>query len=132
MPTVAHHEQELDELDRRWTAAEVSGDIDTLQGLAIDDFTLVGPAGFVLTKQQWLERYRQGDLRTSSLSFEDTATRVYGETAVTIGRQIQEAAYRDHPVNGEFRVTRLAVRDGGAWRLAALHLSPVAGPPVAR
>ena len=124
----ASHEP-LHDLDRRWTEAEVGGDTATLEGLATDDFTLVGPAGFVLSKQQWLDRYRDGDLRTRALHFEEAATRVYGDTAVTIGRQIQEAGYRDRPVNGEFRVTRVAVRDGSGWRLAGLHLSPIAGPP---
>lgn len=126
------HQQELRELDGRWTTAEVAGDPAALDGLATEDFTLVGPAGFVLDKQQWLERYPQGDLRTRSLRFEDTATRVYGDAAVTIGRQVQEAEYRNHPVNGEFRVTRLAIRDGSEWRLAGLHLSPITGPPAAR
>jgi hypothetical protein len=123
-----NHEQ-LHDLDRRWTEAEVGGDMTTLDCLATDDFTLVGPAGFVLDKQQWLDRYRHGVLRTRSLRFEENATRVYGDTAVTIGRQAQEAEYRDHPVNGEFRVTRFAVRDNSEWRLAGLLLSPIAGPP---
>lgn len=128
----ASHEQ-LTDLDRRWTEAEVDGDATTLDGLATDDFTLVGPAGFVLGKQQWLDRYRDGnrDLRMHSLRFEEDGTRVYGDTAVTIGRWTQEAEYREHPVSGEFRVTRLAVRDGSGWRLAGLHLSPIAGPPPA-
>ncbi|HEX3831719.1 MAG TPA: nuclear transport factor 2 family protein [Solirubrobacteraceae bacterium] len=122
--------QPLDDLDRRWTEAEVGGDTATLDGLATDDFTLVGPAGFVLSKQQWLDRYRDGDLRMQALRFEGAATRVYGDTALTIGRQIQEADYHDRPVNGEFRVTRVAVRDDSGWRLAGLHLSPIAGPPA--
>jgi ketosteroid isomerase-like protein len=123
--------EQLDDLDRRWTEAEAEGDATTLDGLATDDFTLVGPAGFVLDKRQWLDRYREGDLRTRSLRFEEGPTRVYGDTAVTIGRWVQEAQFKEHPVNGEFRATRLAVRDGSEWRLAGLHLSPIAGPPPA-
>jgi hypothetical protein len=34
--------------------AETRGDTDTLGALATPDFRLVGPAGFILTKQQWL------------------------------------------------------------------------------
>jgi ketosteroid isomerase-like protein len=127
MMTPGH--EPLHELDRRWTEAEIGGDATILDSLATDDFTLVGPAGFVLSKQQWLDRYRNGDLHTRALQFEAAATRVYGDTAVTVGRQVQQAEYRDHPVNGEFRVTRVAVREGSAWRLAGLHLSPIAGSP---
>lgn len=126
MPTTT---DELRDLERRWTAAEVGADVAALDALARDDFMLVGPAGFVLDKQQWLERYRQGDLVTHSLSFEDTMTRVWGAAGVTIGRHIQQAEYRGQPVNGEFRATHIAIHDRSGWRLAGMHLSPIGGPP---
>ena len=126
MPTT---EEKLRELERRWTEAEIEADVSALDALATDDFTLVGPAGFVLDKQQWLERYRQGNLLTHSLSFEDTITRIWGNAAVTIGRHIQQAEYRGHPADGEFRATHIAIHDGSRWRLAGLHLSPIGGSP---
>jgi ketosteroid isomerase-like protein len=119
----------LRELNQRWATAELEGHVSALDALAVDDFTLVGPVGFVLSKQQWLDRYRHGDLVTRSLSFEDTTTRVYGDAAVTIGRHLQEAEYRGHPANGEFRATHVAVLDGSQWRLAGQHLSTIGGPP---
>ena len=51
---------EIRELGRRWADAEQRGDADALSALAVEDFTLVGPLGFVLDKQQWLDRYRSG------------------------------------------------------------------------
>jgi len=44
------HREPLHDLDRRWTEGEVGADTATLDSLTTDDFTLVGPAGFVLTK----------------------------------------------------------------------------------
>jgi hypothetical protein len=126
MPTT---HDELRELERRWTQAEIEADVAALDALATDDFTLVGPAGFVLDKQQWLERYRQRDLVTHSLRLEDTMTRIWGSAAVTIGRHIQQAEYRGHGANGEFRATHIAIHDGSQWRLAGQHLSPIGGPP---
>jgi ketosteroid isomerase-like protein len=121
--------QELADLDRAVARAEVDGDADTLDALATDDFTLVGPVGFVLDKQQWLDRYRGGGLRTHALAFKDAVTRVHGDCAIRIGRHVQEAEFQGRPVNGEFRATHVAVRDGGRWRLAGVHLSPIGGPP---
>jgi ketosteroid isomerase-like protein len=121
--------QDLQELERRLTDAEVAGDVPALATLAADDFTLVGPAGFVLDKQQWLDRYRLGQLVTRSLSFEDTATRVYSDAAVTVGRHVQEAEYQGRPAGGEFRATHIAVQGEDGWRLAGMHLSPLGGPP---
>jgi hypothetical protein len=79
MPTT---HDELRTLQRRWTEAEIKADVAALDALATDDFTLVGPVGFILDKQQWLERYRQEDLVTHSLHFEDTMTRIWGSAAV--------------------------------------------------
>ena len=126
MPTT---HDELSELERRWTEGEIEADVAALDAITTDDFALVGPAGFVLDKQQWLERYRQGDVLTRSLSMEETTTRIYGDAAVTIGRHIRQAEYRGHPANGEFRATHIAIHDGSQWRLAGLHLSPIGGPP---
>ena len=129
MPTQSNPLQELADLDRDVTRAEVDGDVATLDALATDDFMLVGPVGFVLDKQQWLDRYRGGGLRTSALVFEDAVTRIHGNCAVRIGRHLQEAEFQGSPVNGEFRATHIAVRDAGRWRLAGVHLSPIGGPP---
>jgi Domain of unknown function (DUF4440) len=84
----------------------------------------------VLDKQQWLDRYRQGDLVTVRLVLGDTMTRFYGDAAVTIGRHVQQAEYRGHPADGEFRATHIAVRADTRRLLAGMHLGPIGGPPV--
>lgn len=119
--------QEILDLGERWAAAERGGDAETLDRLAVPDFTLVGPFGFVLTKEQWLDRYRAGDLVTSELDWTDVAVRDYGTAAVAVGVHAQRAAYRGTPADGRFRATHVLVRDGGEWRLAGIHLSPIRG-----
>jgi hypothetical protein len=123
---------QVSDLVRRWVAAEIAGDAAELDPLATADFRLVGPAGFVLDKQQWLGRYHPGALVTTSLSVSDLDTRACGETvAISIGVQNQQATYQGHPADGRFRVTVIAARDDpGAtrWRLAGVHLSPIAAP----
>jgi ketosteroid isomerase-like protein len=125
-------ETEIRDLGRRWAAAEQSGDVPTLTAMSTDDFTLVGPAGFVLTKQQWLAGYGTGALAVQSLDWADVQVREYGDTAVAIGVRTQEATYQGHPAGGRFRGTQIARRSGdGGWLLAGVHLSPMAGPPPA-
>jgi ketosteroid isomerase-like protein len=122
---------EITELGQRWAAAEMRGDTDTLDELAVDDFTLVGPLGFILNKKQWLDRYRYGQFITHELNWHDVAVRDYGDTVVAIGIQEQRAAYQGRPSDGKFRVTQILVHRGDRWRLAGLHLSPIAPPPGA-
>jgi ketosteroid isomerase-like protein len=115
---------EIRDLGARWVDAELAADVDTLDALATDDFRLGGPVGFVLDKQQWLDRYRSGDFSTSALAWSDVDVRDYGDSAVAIGTQSQEAAYKGSPSNGEFRITHIFVRDGERWRIAGIQLSP--------
>ncbi|MHB8505528.1 MAG: nuclear transport factor 2 family protein [Acidimicrobiales bacterium] len=91
-----------------------------------DDFTLVGPLGFVLDKADWLERYRTGSLRFDLLSWEDVDVRAYGPAAVSVGTQHQKAHYQGHPNEGSFRVTQIAVERDGRWLLAGMHIGPLA------
>jgi ketosteroid isomerase-like protein len=120
---------ELEDFGRRWAKAEIEGDVTVLDALATKDFMLVGPLGFVLDKAQWLDRYSSGDFVTSALDWRDTQVRVFGDCAIVVGVHDQEAAYRGQPNNGQFRATHILVREDGAWRLAGMHLSPIAPPP---
>jgi len=118
-------------LGRRWVTAELSADVAELDALSVTDFTLVGPLGFVLDKEQWLDRYRSGAFEAHSLTWTDIAVRDYGDAAVVIGRYTQEASYQGRRSDGTFRCTQIVVRQDADWLLAGIHLSPIAGPPAA-
>ena len=118
-------------LGARWAEAELHADTNILDEIAADDFRLVGPFGFVLGKTQWLDRYLSGDLVTSSLDWEDVEVREFGETAIAIGRQTQQATYQGRPADGQFRVTQVFVPDHGRYQLASLHFSQAAPPTCA-
>jgi ketosteroid isomerase-like protein len=120
---------ELKEFAKRWAEAELARDLTALDLMADKDFILVGPLGFVIDQTQWLDRYRSGDLVTSSLHWRNSEARVFGDCAVVVGIHDQEAAYRGRPNNGQFRATHILVRDEGSWRLVGMHLSPIAAPP---
>jgi ketosteroid isomerase-like protein len=123
-------DDQVRDLGRRWARAEQAGDADALDALAADDFTLVGPVGFVLNKQQWLDRYRaDSGLAIESLAWDEIEVRDYGSTAVAIGVHTQRGEFSGRPVDGTFRATHIAVRRGDDWVLAGMHLSPIGGPP---
>jgi hypothetical protein len=64
-----------------------------------------------------------------SVQWDEVEVRGYGGMAVAIGRQTQEGSYQEHPANGSFRVTQIAIQRDGGWLLAGLHFSPIAQPP---
>ncbi|MBO0782290.1 MAG: nuclear transport factor 2 family protein [Ktedonobacteraceae bacterium] len=64
-------EQEIIRLADTWTAAELRGDRDFLEKILTDDFVGIGPLGFLLNKQQWLERHRSGDMKYETLDLDE-------------------------------------------------------------
>jgi ketosteroid isomerase-like protein len=124
-------ERQLLDLSQQWVAAELRGDTAFLDRTLVDDFIGVGPLGFLLSKQDWLQRYRSGDFVYQTLALEDMQVRDYGQAAVLIGTQAQHATYRDQVMQGRFRITLVWVRQAERWLLVGCHLSgPIPdGPP---
>ncbi|MEV6429439.1 nuclear transport factor 2 family protein [Nocardia sp. NPDC051463] len=117
------------ELSARWAAAEQRADTAELDLITTDDFTLVGPLGFVLDKPRWLARYRAGGLVIKALTWHDVTVREYGNAAVAVGVHTQEAEFQGTSVDGSFRATHIFAHDGLRWALAGMHLSPIGAMP---
>ncbi len=116
-----------------WVAAELRGDADDLAAITADDFVGVGPRGFTLTKEQWLARFRSGDLRHESFALNEVAVRRYGEAAVVNGRQVQRTQFQGNDVSGQFRVTLVFVRQADGWLLVSWQASgPIPDAPPGR
>jgi uncharacterized protein (TIGR02246 family) len=114
------------ELGRRWAAAERRGNAGALAELLADDFTVIGPLGFTLDRQQYLEPRRNGVLKLDAHAWDDVSVRDYGETTVAVGVVTQQSTYEGKPApqaSGRFRVTQVAVHRDGRWLLANLQYS---------
>src|SRR5512133_3410281 len=96
------------DLVRRWAAAEQRNDAGLLDGLLADGFVGVGPLGFVLTREQWLE---------------------HGGVAVVVGVDAQETSFRGGDTSGRFRLTLVAVRPADRWLVASVHIGPLQSAP---
>jgi ketosteroid isomerase-like protein len=121
--------EEIKKRVENWAAAELRGDAASLESALADDFIGIGPRGFMLTKDQWLERHESGKLRYESIGWDEVEVRIYGDAAVVTGRQSAEGKYEDFDLKDQFRGTLVFVEQQGRWLLAGLHLSPIAGPP---
>ncbi|GAA2084860.1 nuclear transport factor 2 family protein [Streptomyces albiaxialis] len=127
---MATERDELVEFGQRWARAERERDTAALGALLAEDFRAVGPRGFLVDREQWLERYDSGALVHDAFAWEDVEFRRYGDGAVALGVQSQQSTYDGRDVDGHFRVTQYLTRATGAWQIAALHLSPIAGTPA--
>ena len=121
---------EITGLLTRFAKAQRGIDADELSALLTDDFKVVGPLGFVVAKQEWLEQFRTGMLQIQSLEWDeiDIRTHAYAYFAIAIGRLTQAATFARKPADGTFRVTAIATGHGTSWQLAGAHFSPIAAP----
>src|SRR5438046_658503 len=122
-------EQTLKQLSEDWADAELHGDIAFLEQILTDDFVGIGPRGFTLTKEDWLQRHRSGDLRYETLTWDDMKTRIYEGAAIVTERQTQKVRYQDQVMENQLRTMLVFVKQQGHWLLAGLQYSPIAGPP---
>jgi hypothetical protein len=56
----------------KWSEAERRGDREALATLLTEDFSGVGPLGFILPKQAWLDRYDANGLKYDKFDLEET------------------------------------------------------------
>jgi ketosteroid isomerase-like protein len=120
--------QAIEQVTQEWADAELRGDTDFLSRNLTDDFVGVGPFGFMLTRDQWVNRYASGDLHYDAFTLDESRVRVYDDAAIVVGRQLQAGNHQGHPLPPGGRATLIWVRQGGRWLLAGWHLSPIATP----
>lgn len=115
-----------------WTKAELAADQAKIADLLTDDFTCIGPLGFTLSKQDWINRH--GSLRYEHLDLKDISTKQYGDTVVAIATQTQRATFNGGPIPTTTRASIVVVNTAGEWKIANIHFSFVAGtegaPPI--
>ncbi len=128
--SLTHTDAEIVRRADEWIAAELRGDTSFLERTLADNFAAVGPLGFMLTKQEWIGRHRSGNMKYRSLDLTEVSTRVYGDAAVLIGRQSQDATFQGNDVKAELRTTAVFVRQGGEWKLVGVQMSPIGQPPA--
>jgi uncharacterized protein (TIGR02246 family) len=116
-------EQEVLDLVKRWADIELRGDADAYEELVTADFTGIGPVGFMLNKEQWVGRHRSGNMKNEGFEVKDATVRTYGDTAVVVAVQDQKTTVMGRDTSGQFRLTLVAVKQDGAWKLANAQLS---------
>jgi predicted transcriptional regulator YdeE len=120
----ASPEQELIDLDKKWTAAELrlnEQDKQFINSIVADDFTNTTPYGQIENKTQYLAGLKHS---------EDTD--VADEYKVTFfdGGKLAIMTHRG-TVNGKptYRSTHVWMKKGNSWQLIQSHVSNIGEPP---
>lgn len=111
------------QLDQERIQAQINADRTALDRIYADDFIGIGPSGTVRTKPQVLSDFTSGNLKFQSITTDDVQIRIYGNTAVEVGRSTMHGQDKNKTVPVDNRFTRVWVKQHGHWRLVANHYS---------
>ncbi len=120
---------EIDQLEDEWRNAVLTGDVKTLDSLLADDYMAITPNGTLQSRDEALQILRSGRMHFTSISITDRKVRFYGATAVVTSLANIQATTPDGPMTGDFRYTRVYVRNAqGLWKIVSFEASRVRQP----
>ena len=108
------------ELEQRLAAAWVDGDRAFIDGLLVDDWTVIDQSGRVLTKRQVLdEAFASAERRIEAMTIEEVGVRMLGGVAVATGRTRATGSYRGQRATVTLRFTDVFLLRDGRWQIVA-------------
>jgi ketosteroid isomerase-like protein len=118
-------EDEIKNLEEARNQAVLHGDAAALDRMTADDYTFITLRGELRTKSDILQGFRSGSFHYESRQISDLKVRVYGSTAVVTGRSIQKGMENGKDYSGDYRFTRVYVKQNGRWVTVALQTTLV-------
>ena len=123
---------ELKGLERRYTTAQIFGDVKTLEEILDDTFIDTDEQGHQLDKAGFISAVKNGDRKILSISLSQLKIRSFLYAAVVAGRITQKGTVNMKPVPEIGSFTDVFAMINGNWRLVASHRSaPPAAPAAA-
>lgn len=117
--TIAHCQQALNE-------ALVDGDAPALQRLVATDCRIIGPKGFVVATDEWIEVHSSGVYELVFLRTVESEVISYGDAAVRSDVQESKCIFHGEEISGLYRVLSVWVRQDTSWQLAAIQYTAMA------
>lgn len=117
--------EEIKSLEEERNRAILSGDAATLDRMTSDDYTFITLRGELRTKAEIVKGFHSGSYKYDSRTISDLNVRVYGNTAIVTGRSMQKGMENGKDYSGDYRFTRVYVRQNGHWMTVALQTTPI-------
>jgi ketosteroid isomerase-like protein len=112
-------EKALRQLEEEFLQALLKADLPTLNRIWADEFSLTIPTGAVVSRENYLSLLQSGIHQYETLKLEDLSVRVYGDSAVVIGRVTLKGNVGSHKLEGQDRYLTVYVKRQGRWQQVA-------------
>ena len=120
-------EQVIVGLDHKWVEAATNADTAFLRALFSEKMFEVQPDGRVATADEMLKEIAtRNPGRIEGYCDEVQIRGIYGDTAILTDRRVRKGtAANGQDISGQWRVTRVFVKQEGRWRAVAAAMTPI-------
>jgi hypothetical protein len=112
--------------ESEWLLAHLRLDGDALDRLMAPDYAQVDDRGRIVSKDQVLASLRSGERGWEEAHSDEHDVRLYGNTAVVIGRWRARGANAVQPFDYAARYVSVWVEHEGEWRMVSDQSTPMA------
>jgi ketosteroid isomerase-like protein len=116
--------------EREWLLANLRLDIPALERLMDSDYFQIDAGGAALDKEQTLASFRSGERHWDEAHSDEHHVRVYGNTAVVVGRWRARGENATRPFDYQARYVSVWVLRAGGWRMVSDQSTPISWQAV--
>jgi ketosteroid isomerase-like protein len=114
---------QIEKLERSLAKAVTKQDTSTIDGALADDYTITGPTGHCVSKDDYMSALKDGTLKITSLELSNLNVRVYGDAAVITGTMSVNGEMSGNDIGGDYAFTNTFVKTGGKWKEVASQVT---------
>jgi ketosteroid isomerase-like protein len=118
-------EQDLTKIENDWGESYIKRDPSFAERITADDFTFVGSDGNMVEKSDYLMGIK-GNTIFKQFNIDELKIRIYGDTAIVIGRATITAKAGQSEVSGRYAFTDVFVKETGQWKAVSGHVTSIA------
>ena len=118
-------EEQIKKMEQDRAAAVVKADVATLSSLTSDDYILINANGQISDKATTMNNIKTGVIKLTSNEVSDMKVRVYGDTAVVMGKSTAKGTMGGRELKGPVMFTRVYVKKNGKWQSVAFQQTPI-------
>jgi ketosteroid isomerase-like protein len=105
----------IKQLEHDWETALKNNDQTTIDRIVAEDCMFVSSTGDVTRKAQ-ADTMRRAYTTLVASTITEMNVRIFGDTAVVIGTNVETSQYRGQDTTGQYRWTDVFVRRSGRWQ----------------
>jgi ketosteroid isomerase-like protein len=109
--------EEVMAAEEEWTQAHLTTDVETLDRLMHNDYTIIKPDGSVWNRETALASYILGKRDWAEAGSSEHLVRIYGDTAIVIGLWKAKGVNNGQPFDYTARYTSLWVKENNRLRM---------------